>query len=101
MRKRKVVEDKREKEDPYYAMLKREEPIESRYIDHFDIDDDEVHRYWDQVERNIGRYPEGFRHYENFESYRIANPNATLQDYHSDSKLNNIRLTVFYSEQTG
>jgi hypothetical protein len=30
-------------------MLKREEPIESRYMDHFDIDDEAVYRYWNEV----------------------------------------------------
>lgn len=99
LRKRKVQVDKREQEDPYYAMLKQEEPIESRYMDHFDIDDEAVHRYWDDVERNIGRYPEGFRHYENYENYRVVNPNATIQDYHNDSKFEMIHQS--FSEPSG
>jgi hypothetical protein len=72
LRKRKVTVDQREKEDPYYAMLKTEDPIESRYADHFDIDDESVHRYMDEVERNIGRYPDGFRQFENYENYRAV-----------------------------
>lgn len=35
MSKRKVKVDEREKVDPYYAMLKREEPGESRLMDDF------------------------------------------------------------------
>jgi hypothetical protein len=86
IRKRKVTVDKREQEDPYYAMLKTEAPIESRYMDHFDIDDEAVHRYWDEVERSIGRYPDGFRHFENYENYRVVYPDSTIQDYHNESK---------------
>ena len=86
MRKRKVMVDKREQEDPYYAMMKRDKPIESRYEDHFDVDDEEYHRYMDEVERNIGRYPEGFRHFENYENYRSVYPDATIQEYHNESK---------------
>ena len=77
-------------------MLKREEPIESRYMDHFDIDDEAVHRYWDEVERSVGRYPDGFRHYENYENYRVVYQNSTIQDYHNESK--NWIPCNFYSE---
>jgi len=35
MSKRKIKVDEREKVDPYYAMLKREEPGESRMMDDF------------------------------------------------------------------
>lgn len=86
--KRKVVVDKREQEDPYYAMLKREDPIESRYEDHFDLEPEAIHRYLDEIDRNIGRYPEGFRHYENYENYRSVYPDATIQDYHNESNHN-------------
>lgn len=41
--KRKV--DVREEKDPYYAMLKTEKPIESRYTNHFDIDDVDYHKF--------------------------------------------------------
>jgi hypothetical protein len=37
-----------------------------------------VHGYLDNVEKSIGRYPLGFRHYENFENYKAANPTATI-----------------------
>lgn len=33
---------------------------------------------WEMVEKNIGRYPIGFRHYENFENYRVKYPDANL-----------------------
>jgi hypothetical protein len=86
LKKRKVEVDEREKKDPYYAMLKEEKPITSRYSNHFDIDDEDYHSFYDQIERNIGRYPIGFRQYENFENYSAAYPDSTIQDYHEQSK---------------
>ena len=80
-------------------MLKREAPIESRYMDHFDIDDEAVHRYWDEVERSIGRYPDGFRHFENYENYRVVYPDATIQDYHNESK--KLKFSIIFSESSG
>lgn len=93
LKKRKVKVDEREATDPYYAMLKTEKPIESRYLNQWDLSDEDYHRYMDEVERNIGRYPEGYRHYENYENYKVANPEASIQDYHNESK-----LTINYNE---
>ena len=86
VKKRKTTVDERETTDPYYAMMKTEKPIASRYMNQFDLDDDAYHAAVDEVERNIGRYPVGFRHYENFESYHSVFPSSTLDDYHNDSK---------------
>jgi hypothetical protein len=80
--------DIRELKDPYYQMLKRDKPIESRYTNYFDISDQDYHKYFADLEKNIGRYPIGFRQYENFENYKIANPNASIGDYTEDSKSN-------------
>jgi hypothetical protein len=76
--KRKVTVDEREQTDPYYAMLKKDKEIASRYQDHFDLDDYDAHAYLDQVEKNIGRYSLGFRQYENYENYRVMYPDATI-----------------------
>jgi len=40
----------------------------------------------DRVESLIGRYPIGFRHYENYENYKRYFPNSTIQDYQDDGK---------------
>ena len=32
----------------------------------------------ERIESNIGRYPIGFRHYENYENYILKNPDATI-----------------------
>jgi len=44
------------------------------------------HEEMDRVESNIGRYPIGFRHYENFVNYRLKYPESTIQDYTADGK---------------
>jgi uncharacterized short protein YbdD (DUF466 family) len=32
----------------------------------------------------VGKYPAGFRHYENYVNYRQVNPDATIEDYIQD-----------------
>lgn len=32
----------------------------------------------------VGRYPHGFRQYENYVNYRFLNPDATIDDYMSE-----------------
>ena len=39
-----------------------------------------------RVEDNVGRYPVGFRHYENFQNYNTKYPERTIEDYMSDGK---------------
>ena len=46
--KHKVV-DPREATDPYYAMLKEDNEIESRFQNHFDIDDKDYFVYQDNL----------------------------------------------------
>jgi hypothetical protein len=87
VKKRKTQVDTRETTDPYYAMMKTEKPISSRYQNQWDLDDEDYHMAMDQVEKSIGRYPVGFRHYENFENYHAVFPLSTIDDYHNDSKL--------------
>ena len=37
-----------------------------------------------RVDSNVGRYPVGFRHYENWQNYTFKYPNATMEDYRDD-----------------
>lgn len=99
LRKRKVEVDHREKTDPYYAMMKEERQINSRMQNYFELDDEDVHGYLDSVEKNIGRYPIGFRHYENFENFKAARPEATIQEYQETSKLPNLSLLLLVNRQ--
>lgn len=67
-------------------MMKTDKPISSRYNNFFDLDDDAHHQLNDIIEGQIGRYPIGFRHLENYENYASVFPDQTIQDYHDESK---------------
>lgn len=41
----------------------------------------------ERINKNIGRYPVGFRHYENFHNYQLKFPERDMTDYIEDSKL--------------
>jgi hypothetical protein len=47
IKKRKTVVDEREATDPYYAMMKVDKPISSRYTNLFDLDDEDYHKMHD------------------------------------------------------
>lgn len=74
-------DDIRRQTDPYYAALNPIKKAESAFENVFYL----PHRQWhDEMERrenNIGRYPIGFRHLENYDNYRVEFPEASLQDY--------------------
>jgi hypothetical protein len=40
----------------------------------------------DRIEANIGRYPVGFRHYENWQNYSMRYEGKTMEDYSNDRK---------------
>lgn len=42
------------------------------------------HQEMDRLEANVGRYPIGFRHYENYLNYNKQFPERTIEDYHHD-----------------
>lgn len=44
----------------------------------------ELYRQWDMQLQSVGRYPLGFRHYENYVNYRTVFPEATIEDYMKD-----------------
>ena len=101
LKKRKVVVDDRENNDPYYAMMKQEKQISSRYANQFDMDDQDHHAYLDNVEKSIGRYPIGFRHYENFENYKAFKEDGNIQEYHEESNYLLTQPNALCSEPTG
>lgn len=37
-----------------------------------------------RIESNVGRYPHGYRHYENYHNYKLQFPDATIGDYQKD-----------------
>jgi len=44
----------------------------------------ELFREWEMQQQQIGRYPVGFRHYENYVNYRNIFPDASIEDYMKD-----------------
>lgn len=38
-------------------------------------------RWLRDKDNSIGRYPDGWRHLENYVSYKTINPEATIEDY--------------------
>ncbi len=37
--------------------------------------------YFQELTNKIGRYPQGFRHYESYANYKFIEKDATIQDY--------------------
>jgi hypothetical protein len=56
-------------------------PVKSIYDEAFFLDEKSAKQFFTDIEHNIGRYPHGFRHYENFANYSIVNPNSEISDY--------------------
>jgi hypothetical protein len=66
-------------------MMKTDKEISSRFENLFELDDEDHHLYYDKIEKSIGRYPVGFRHFENYENYKTVMPDANIADYHKES----------------
>lgn len=47
----------------------------------FYVDQSEYDELNDRRNDKIGRYPHGFRHYENFNAYKYVNKDSGIQDY--------------------
>lgn len=77
--------------DPVYASIAdevEEHPVAKSMIEgDFIPDHHDYYKEIDRINKNITRYPYGFRHYENFENYHLKYPNSTIQDYVEDGKL--------------
>lgn len=41
-------------------------------------------KYMERVEAGIGRYLPGWRHYENFNNYKLMFPGSTIEEYRSE-----------------
>ena len=76
------------KEDPTFANMVDQlsgPDIPHSYIDEAFLPDE--HGYYKEVDRiksNIGRYPIGFRHYENYQNYVKQFPDRTIDEYVTD-----------------
>lgn len=78
------------RKDPVYAKIAseiEEPPVADSLIkDEFIPDHHSYYLEIDRINKNITRYPYGFRHYENYENYQLKFPNATIQEYMDDGK---------------
>jgi len=55
--------------------------IESEVDDAWVLDQENFNEFLRYKEKEIGRYPHGWRHYENYANYSVANPEAPIQEY--------------------
>lgn len=86
---------------PYYRKITdqlRDSQPPFSYVDDYYVPNDRSR--FDELARAeslIGRYPLGFRHYENYHNYRLKYPDATIQDYQTDSKyLNSQKILILF-----
>ena len=87
--------------DPVFArmeqMLDRHQEPRSLVDNEFVADEKEYAREADRLESMRGRYPWGFRYYENYLAYKRKFPEATIHDYREDSKFRFSIITLCYS----
>lgn len=69
-------------EDKYFWLTKEKEMIENRHGSFFDVSQMDWLKYVDQAIEQVGRYPFGARHLENYENFSVVYPGSTLEDYH-------------------
>jgi hypothetical protein len=83
-----VLEEKLRQEHPELAMvfdkMKKDTYAKSMVDNEFVPSRKESMKEMERIESNIGRYPVGFRHYENWQNYTSVYPGATLEDYRDD-----------------
>lgn len=48
------------------------------------LDKASLDAYFKQMEDGIGKFPNGFRHYESFANYKLVNQDAEISDYISE-----------------
>ena len=53
-------------------------------LDEWAFDKQNIIRQWERQQENTGKYPEGFRHYENYVNYRQVFQDATVEQYMRD-----------------
>jgi hypothetical protein len=71
---------KPETRDKYDVLLDNADP-ESLMGEEWILDEENARKYFKNLDENTTRYPHGFRHYENFASYKLVQPDTEIQDY--------------------
>ena len=88
----------REGRDPkdFYPHEIEEDKAVSKVADEFMLDQKNEIKEILRRELEVGRYPPGWRHYENFEVYARHFKNRTIEDYHLDMN-RQVTFTEFFS----
>lgn len=45
------------------------------------LDEKTARKYYKDLDNSFSRYPNGFRHYENFANYKLMNPQSEISEY--------------------
>jgi hypothetical protein len=59
-------------------MLREKVEVKSQYENEWVLDKNSLDAFFKQMEEGIGKFPNGFRHYESFANYKLVNPNAEI-----------------------
>jgi hypothetical protein len=84
LKQRKEMKESFKTKDVYESMTSEPHPVNSLYDEAFFLDEKSVKQFFTDIEHSIGRYPNGFRHYENYANYSIVNPNSEISEYISE-----------------
>lgn len=70
-------------DDPISKKMRHDNPkvVESVSDEVYGLTHKDHHREMERIESQVGRYPTGFRHFENYEFYNLHHPDATMVDY--------------------
>lgn len=63
------------------TFLEESEPLESQFRGKWYLNEKDAKRFFKEVDDKIGRYPEGWRHYETFVTFKAMHKDATMDDY--------------------
>lgn len=64
--------------DQYEEYFGNKVEVQSQYENEWVLDKESMDAYFKQMEDGIGKYPNGFRHYESFANYKLVNPDAEI-----------------------
>lgn len=70
--------------DPIDEFVKEPFVPQTKYINEWFFDQENYDKMHDYEQSKVGRYAQGFRHYENFANYSQVKQDATIEDYWRD-----------------
>ena len=67
--------------DPHDEFLKEPFIPQTKYINEWFFDQENYDKIHEYEQSKVGRYAQGYRHYENYANYSQVIPDATIEDY--------------------